>query len=408
MLTALRRLCCLAFIFISLAVLWLRAGSQPRPQEAAGIQRSSQSCRACHQLIFDSFVQTAHFQTSSHAGAPSVKGRFDDPHNTLRTRSDGVHFKMERRGDGFYQTGYEAAGLTVKTRTERLELVIGSGRKGQSYLYWRDGLLYQLPVSWLIEPAAWMNSPGYEDGKINFDRLIPPRCLECHGSSFRLESIGRLERTAMGVRYASDYEVGISCRNCHGDGNRHAEHHSANPADKDARFILNPARFDRERKLDGCALCHSGPRDAKRPPFSYRPGEKLDDYFQPTAPQTRLTPDVHGNQIALLRRSPCFRSSTEMSCATCHNVHQPERDLTLMAGKCLQCHQTGQCKISAKIEPARLLSDCVECHMPDQPSQLIRINTPAGNYSPAYRQHTIGVYREIAERLLRSEGHRKN
>jgi hypothetical protein len=408
MLTASIRLYCLVIILVSLTMLWLRAGSPPPPQEAAGPQRSSQSCRACHGEIFDSFVRTAHFQTSRQADARSVKGSFADGHNTLRTRSAGVHFKMERRRDSLYQTGHESAGVIPRTRTERVDLVIGSGRKGQSYLYWRDGLLYQLPVSWLVEPAAWMNSPGYEDGKVNFDRLIPPRCLECHSSSFRLESVGRLERTATGVRYAGDYEVGISCRNCHGDGKGHAEHHSANPADKSARLILNPARFERERKLDGCALCHSGPREAKKPSFSYRPGERLDDYFQPTASQTSLAPDVHGNQIALLRRSKCFRSSPEMSCSTCHNVHRAERDLAQMAGKCLQCHQTGQCKLSSKLDQARLLGDCVECHMPNRPSQLIRINTPAGNYSPAYRQHTIGVYREVAEKLLRSEGQRKN
>jgi len=402
MLMASRRLWRLAFIFVSLTALCLKAGSSASSQEAAGLQRSSRSCRACHQAIFDSFVRTAHFQTSKPADKSSVKGSFADGHNTLRTRAEGVYFKMERRGDGFYQTGYEAVGVTARTRTERLELVIGSGRKGQSYLYWRDGLLYQAPVSWLVEPAAWMNSPGYEDGKINFDRLIPPRCLECHSSSFKLE------RTATGVRYAGDYEVGISCGACHGDGSRHAEYHSANPADKIARFILNPARFERERKLDGCALCHSGPREAKKLPFSYRPGERLDDYFQLPAPQTRLTADVHGNQIALLRRSKCFRSSPEMSCSTCHNAHTAERDLAQMAGKCLQCHQTGQCKLSAKIEPAKLLGDCVECHMPNQPSQLIRINTPAGNYSPSYRQHVIGVYRQIAERLLRPEGRRKD
>src|SRR5215813_186234 len=209
--TSLRRLRCLAFIFVSLTVLWLRAGSQPRLREAAGFQLSSQSCSACHQAIFDGFVRTAHFQTSSRADERS----------------------------------------------------------------WRDGLLYQLPVSWLVEPAAWMNSPGYEDGKINFDRLIPPRCLECHSSSFKLE------RTATGVRYAGDYEVGISCGACHGDGSRHAGHHAANPGEKVSRFMLNTARFERERKLDGCALCHSGPIEAKRPPFSYRPGERLDDYFYP-------------------------------------------------------------------------------------------------------------------------------
>src|SRR5256886_12865141 len=60
-----------------------------------------------------------------------------------------------------------------------------------------------------------------------------------------------------------------------------------------------------------CALCHAGERDPKVPPFSYRPGDKLDDYFAPPA-NAAATADVHGNQVALLQRTKCFRSSPGM------------------------------------------------------------------------------------------------
>ena len=54
--------------------------------------------------------------------------------------------------------------LRALTRTEALEMVIGSGRKGQSYLYWYHGLLFELPVSYLTAANQWINSPGDQDG----------------------------------------------------------------------------------------------------------------------------------------------------------------------------------------------------------------------------------------------------
>src|SRR5713226_4273352 len=115
---------------------------------------------------------------------------------------------MERRAGGFYQTGFES-GRDI-SRTERIDLVIGSGRKGQSYLYWKNGLLYQLPVSYMAGIGEWINSPGYIDGQLNFERVIRPRCLECHSTYFKLE----IDRPT--PRYSSDYQLGIACEKCHG------------------------------------------------------------------------------------------------------------------------------------------------------------------------------------------------
>src|SRR6266566_4956171 len=66
-----------------------RASTPFRPQ--AGL------CKACHQNVFASFVQTAHFHTSAEATTQSVRGRFSGGHNLLRTSSEGLYFKMERR-----------------------------------------------------------------------------------------------------------------------------------------------------------------------------------------------------------------------------------------------------------------------------------------------------------------------
>ena len=354
-------------------------------------------CRTCHQETVASFVQTAHYHTSAEATARSVKARFSAGHNRLATRAPGIYYTMERRGAAFFETGVDTSHNW--SRTERIDLVIGSGRRGQTYLYWRSGLLFELPVSYLTGPSEWINSPGYRDGEIDFGRLIVPRCLECHTTSFPPAADARV------LRYSRAYVLGITCEKCHGDGRRHAQYHAAHPADSVGRYIINPAAFVRDRKVDNCALCHSGERDPKRPPFSYRPGEPLDDYLVPPSERDVPTPDVHGNQVGLLRRSKCFRSSPGMSCSTCHDVHQREPDLTWFAQKCLACHQVSGHPGAEQIG-ARMLTSCIDCHMPNRKSRAIEINTATQRLALYYRSHAIGIYPEVAAAVLSAGGER--
>src|SRR2546422_7765493 len=55
-----------------------------------------------------------------------------------------------------------------------------------------------------------------------FRSVIVPRCLECHSTSFKLQQ----ERRAL--QYSREYELGISCEKCHGDGhNDRSEEHTS-------------------------------------------------------------------------------------------------------------------------------------------------------------------------------------
>jgi len=375
------------------AAVCLLAAAVTRAFGQGVVAAHAMPCKACHEALFNAFAQTAHFKTSAEASAQSIKGRFADGHNVLRTGTAGIYFKMERRRGAFYQTGADSARST--SRTERIDLVVGSGRRGQSYLYWKNGLLFELPVSYLAGIDQWINSPGYADGEIDFARVIVPRCLECHSTSFKLKQ----ERRAL--RYSRDYELGISCEKCHGDGRQHVQYQSSHPADVRGKYVINPARFSRDRKVDNCALCHSGLREQIKPPFTYQPGEKLDDYLFPASDRDAPIPDVHGDQVGLLRRSKCFRSSATMSCSTCHDVHRPQRDLAPFASKCLACHQTSQHPMAAKIG-ARMITSCIDCHMPNQRSNAIQITTPTRQSSLSFRSHAIGIYPEVAATILQS------
>lgn len=363
---------------------------RPAPPTALGTVTMA-SCRGCHQAIVDRYLGTAHANTSAPGTKASIKGSFEPSHSVLRTGQPNISFRMEERGQAFYQTALDA-GL-ARSRTERIDLVIGSGRKGQSYLYWRQHLLLQLPVSYLTGLNQWINSPGYRDGEVDFTRVIPPRCLECHSTSFGLE------RDAQGaLQYAPQYTLGITCEKCHGPATEHLQHQTSHPEQKAATGILNPAKFTRERQLDNCALCHSGPRRLRQPPFSYRPGAPLDSFLVAQTGAENPNPDVHGDQIGLLRRTKCFQASPAMTCSTCHDVHGQERDLVPLAQKCLSCHQTSRHPNRAAIGD-RMVPSCINCHMPDQPSSALRINTPTGHFAPSYRSHAIGIYPAAAAML---------
>ena len=349
-------------------------------------------CEACHREIVATFRETAHFRTSADASARSIKGQFAAGRNVLRTGSKGISFTMERRDNAFYQTAVDSA--RGQSRTERIDLVVGSGRRGQTYLYWRGGLLFELPASYLVGIERWINSPGYVDGQIDFGRLIVPHCLECHSTSFPIRTV------AGAARYSRDYVLGVTCEKCHGDGRAHVQYQTSHPTDTSGRHVLNPARFSRDRKVDNCALCHAGERDPKLPPFSYRPGDKLEDYFAPPA-GTAAIPDVHGNQVALLQRSKCFRASPDMSCSTCHDVHRPQRDVSAFVEKCLACHETSRHPMAAEIGE-RLTTGCIDCHMPNRRSKALEINTPTKRFALYFRSHAIGIYPEVARAVLRS------
>lgn len=356
----------------------------PIPPRAAGpgAARGVEACRPCHGPIVESYRTTAHFLASRPADARSVLGRFDEAANVLRTRVTGTFFKMEARQDGLYQTAFQKE---RPVRRERFDLVIGSGRRGQSYLYWKGGLLFQLPVSFLSGAEAWANSPGYPDGVVHFDRPIPPRCLDCHATFFRLE--GKFPD----ARYASDHALGIACQRCHlGD----AGHDT----------IRNPARFPRDRKVDLCALCHSGIREQRTGAFSYVPGEPLGSHLGEAA---KAEPDVHGNQVGLLARSRCFASSRSMSCSSCHDVHRPERDPIRLSQKCLACHRPKHAGFGDRIGD-RLEALCIDCHMPKEPSRVIRIEGPGAAFAQTYRTHAIAVYRDRSEALLGARGPKRD
>ena len=348
------------------------------------------TCLTCHGDK-ESFETTAHRITSRPPLPASFTGSFTPGENVLRTSNARLYFRMDSTADGFFQTAIFGAPPDTSVRAERIDFVTGSGRRGQSFLYWGDrNSLYQLPVSYW-ELIGWGNSPAYADGRPNFDRPIPPRCLECHATYFEADT----STTAVHDYRKTGMLLGLSCETCHASGREHVERERSLMRLVRSSAIVDPAALPRQRQLDQCAMCHGGAVPLATQPFSHVPGtpvEKQADLSlraQPLAPVV----DVHGDQVGVLARSRCFQQS-DMTCSTCHDVHREQRDPVALSGNCLKCHAVRSCSLFPTRGQA-LEGKCVGCHMPVQESRSVIANHQGRQVRQPVRSHWIKVYPEL-------------
>src|SRR5271168_1812463 len=150
------------------------------------------ACLKCHKEQSISYDKTSHHLTSQQPGESSILGSFKDGENVLMIANPEtsdtdprLYFQMDANNGGYYETAVAERGEQKLTRRERIDIVIGSGVRGQTYLYWAGDKLYELPVSYWSEGKQWINSPGYKDGTANFARHVDQRCLECHATYIR-------------------------------------------------------------------------------------------------------------------------------------------------------------------------------------------------------------------------------
>jgi hypothetical protein len=360
-------------------------------RETRSASAGDEACFSCHQNKVDQYRQTAHAQTSALPSARSLRGSFQPGSNMLRTANPDLLFILEPAKGGHIQKGVmrTPAGQILE-RSEPIDVVIGSGRKGQTHLFWEGDALFQLPVSYWTELGEWVNSPGYIDGTADFERPIAPRCLECHASSFE-------ERRPPNFYRRESLVVGISCEKCHGRATEHiARYQSATPPLVTSESaIINPAKLPRDRQMDVCGVCHAGIGIPRAPALSFVAGDVLSHVLETPKLHAAAHVDVHGSQVQLLERSRCFQSSGTLTCTTCHDVHQPQRDPSSFVADCLKCHQVESCGTFPKLGHT-IDRQCITCHMPLQETEQIIISKIDGRrLQPKVRNHEIKIYPDI-------------
>ena len=372
----------------------------PRGQVFAG----SASCVKCHSAVYDSYIHTAHFQTSRPASLNNIDGSFVKGSNSFDF-GNGMKVIMEKRKDGLYQVGY-VNGKVVDA--QKFDITIGHV-KAQTYLYWKGNQLFELPMSYFSALHSWTNSPGYAADHIDFSRPIIKRCLECHSSY-----VDELPQTEMSLTNRkvefdkSSLIYGIDCERCHGPAANHVNYHTEYPEEKKAKYITTYSSLTRGQKMDACAVCHSGNKDAfERSAFAFKMGDTLAKFREPIFLHENTDPatlDVHGNQDALLSSSKCFLMSN-MDCSSCHNPHaNNSQNMALYTQKCLNCHSEAKhnfCTMAAKLGTT-INNKCIDCHMPQKPSNVISVEATGGKMSVPYlvRTHRIAIYPEETKKIL--------
>jgi hypothetical protein len=379
-----------------------------KPRSFADFAGSS-SCAGCHKEIYDSHIHTAHYLSLQPASEKFIKGNFHQDSNSYSYNPD-VEVKMEKRDSGFYQVVYYK---NEEVKSLRFDFVVGSASKGQSYLYWQNNRLFQLPVSFFTAANQWSNSPGFPPGRIIIDRPITSRCMECHCTYVDTLPVAT---TTLAEFDKNKMLFGVDCEKCHGPAAEHVAYHTEHPGEKKGKEVINPASFTRQQSLDLCASCHGGRLEKIRPSFQFTAGDKLSDYFaaDPTSSmavaQGRI--DVHGNQYGLLSASKCFTASNTLTCNSCHDTHKNERgNLAVFSQRCMNCHNAEHgnfCKMDQALIPG-MKSNCIDCHMPAQPSMSIALFLPNAETPLAslVRSHFISVYPDEMKKFMEKNNNNK-
>jgi hypothetical protein len=295
----------------------------------------NQACRPCHAEIHRAYTATPMAMSSGRVAGDVTAGSF-------RHGPSAVEYRIDSSG---------AVTLTRGLASQRrsLEYFIGSGAAGRTYLYSRDGFLFEAPMTWYSQRRAWDASPGFETDRVSrWSRPVEPSCLMCHASQLR-------STPGSQNRYGDPpfTQNGVGCERCHGPGSLHVEGKGG---------MVNPAKLDPARRDSVCMQCHlSGDARvalARQRIADFRAGSLLADYvsFFVSDTPSALKATSH---VEKLEASRCKQASGDrLWCGTCHDPHRlptAEARADWFRAKCVACHIAGECSRG---------DDCAQCHMP--------------------------------------------
>ena len=359
------------------------------------------TCATCHPAIAKTYAQTGMGRAFA-AASPANVAQGEYFHTVSQT-----HYRILERGGEFFQRRWQKgpAGEEINVEELRIDWVMGSGNHARSYLHrTARGTLIELPLGWYADTGVGV-SPGFDVERPRTRRFISYRCMSCHNAAPSIPAGN--EAPGSDPVFTGSLPQGIDCQHCHGPG----ESHMAKPARTN---IVNPKRFPNERRLEVCMQCHlettSSPIPSAivkfdRGPFSFQPGEKLENYLlafdhaKGTGHDGKF--EVVGS-VYRLRQSRCFlESKGRMLCESCHNPHRAPRGaeaVTQYDAACRQCHAT----VEHRTAKTAAKTNCAGCHMPKRRAEdtaglvitdhLIQRGPVAGNLTAKFRDRPPEQY----------------
>jgi predicted CXXCH cytochrome family protein len=323
------------------------------PSTTIPLQHPDQRCARCHQAIYDSYQQTAKAHASGLALPALIPGTFTHAPSGITYQ---VFAKTDEAVMSYNRLADSPKGELHGQR--QLELFVGSGHRGRTYLYRQDTRWYELPINFYTRRNTWAMAPAYDNAQTMPAPLpVDPNCLHCHATDIQPSLPNAKNRFAT----TPFLQGGIGCNACHGDPAQHL-------AQQGHGAILNPARMPVAQRDSACIQCHlEGDAVVYRPGKSlakFEPGQDLADtavYFvKASSPGTgaRAT-----SQYEALLRSACKRvAGDKLTCTTCHDPHftpAAADRVQYYRAKCLTCHTAPA--IAQTHHPEQ--PDCAKCHM---------------------------------------------
>ncbi|HVZ82909.1 MAG TPA: tetratricopeptide repeat protein [Terracidiphilus sp.] len=317
------------------------------------------ACASCHRAIYERYRKTP----MANASGAATEGFL--PADYVHAAS-GVHYRIDQE-DGHVWLSYERddAARPLSGRQE-LWYFLGSGRRGRTYLFERQGYWFEAPINWYAKKRVWDMTPHYQDAReMPLTLPVDPGCLHCHASG-AASSLPDARNHYASEPFAAG---GVTCAACHGDGSAHvASGGRVRMLDIDA---LEPVRRD-----SVCLNCHLEGQAAVD-----RPGKRIEDFvpgenlFDFTLFFVFRNEDGSGGRAtsqweALLKSACKQKSGDRMTCTSCHDPHgspAPEERVAFYRAKCLACH-TGAA-FAERHHPEN--PDCTACHMARPPANDI-------------------------------------
>lgn len=275
--------------------------------------------------------------------------------------ASGIRYTLLlRNGQAWMTYDRTIAGTGPALEGEQLlSYYVGSGRRGRTYLFDKDGWWFEAPVNYYSKKKLWDMAPNYGSARSMPATLpIDSNCLHCHASEVQTALPDARNRYA-GAPFRAG---GVSCGSCHGDASQHLATQGRGP-------IVNPARLAPARRDNVCLQCHlegdAAIYRAGKSLAAFRPGEDLSEFVVYFVDAHKKEDGGRAtSQYEALLRSACKRASGDkLTCTSCHDPHgAPTREqrVGFYRSKCLACH-TGE-KMATEHHPEQ--QDCAACHMP--------------------------------------------
>ncbi len=324
------------------------SGTTPAPVDPDAV------CASCHQEIYRQYRQSAMARGSGPATEGFIAADF-------MHRESGIHYRIASK-DGHVYLSYERGpGLKESPLNGDVELLyyLGSGKRGRTFLFEREGYWFEIPINWYARKGIWDMAPNYQRAKeMPLTLPVDSSCLHCHASGVQPELPVARNRYA-GVPFLYG---GIACEGCHGDSTQHIAQNGRGP-------ILNPDKLAANKRDSICLQCHLEAEvlvnRRGHTLYDFKPGEEVSDdvaYFvhrDSVGAGGRAT-----SQWEALLQSACKRKSGDaLTCTTCHDPHRSipaAESVAYYRGKCLACHTDA--KFATTHHPEQ--QACAACHMP--------------------------------------------